>query len=162
MSHQAVRILLEDVKKSLTDKGSFGYGRLSDYNAIKDKRYPYVWADPFVIRPQYTDNTHNYTKNFQVVLSFIDLQPEGEEDTEKQYVLVMDRMSDYADKYINKLNASSTGAEDGSIELATQKLLITNMVLDPIIKRFSDVVTGYQLSFNLLVPDTFDYCSIYD
>lgn len=161
MSHKAVRLLLQDVAHSLGDKIQFGYGRLSDFNAIKDKKYPYVWADPFEITPSFTEDRYNFTKAFNISISFMTMEKEGEASTEKDYPLNMDAMSDLADQFINKLNADTTGAEDNTIALATQKLLITRMSLQPYIKRFSDIVTGYTLSFTLTIPDTFDYCSIY-
>lgn len=161
MSHKAVRLLLQDVARSLGNKVQFGYGRLSDFNAIKDKKYPYVWADPLEIAPSFTEDRYNYTKIFDVSVNFMTMEREGEAATEKDYPLNMDDMSDLADQFINKLNADSPGAEDNTISLATQKLLITGMNLSPYIKRFSDVVTGYNLSFKLTVPDTFDYCSLY-
>jgi len=161
MSHKAVRTLIEDVARSLGDKVQFGYGRLSDFNAIKDKKYPYAWLDPLEIQPAFTEDRYNYTKDFSISISFMTLEKDGEASIEKDYSLNMDDMSDLADQFINKLNASDTHAEDNTIALATQKLTISGMRLLPYIKRFSDVVTGYTLTFTLNTPDTFDYCSIY-
>lgn len=161
MSHKAVRLLLQDVAQSLGDKIQFGYGRLSDFNAIKDKKYPYIWADPFEISPSFTEDRYNFTKQFAISISFMTLEQQGAASTEKDYPANMDDMSDLADKFINKLNADGTGPEDNTFALATQKLTITGMRMQPYIKRFSDIVTGYTLSFTLTVPDMFDYCSIY-
>ncbi len=158
MNHKAVRDLLSDITKSLDPTISFGYGRLSDFNKIRDKKYPYIWSDVVSKSGSYTDNAINLTSTYAVTLSFLDKDETANDENQTNPVL--DKMMDLSDEFINKLNLSDFN--ESELATITDTLQITNITQNRVIKDHADILTGWVVSFSLIVPDDFDYCSIYD
>lgn len=155
MSHKGIRLLLEDTAKSLGDDIQFDYGRTSDFNLIRDKRYPFILVLPFDVTASFTvNNTYNYIKVYQVASAFYQL--DREDSDQSQYALIMDEMNELADKFVNKLNFFIEKCND----LDSDTIVITNISQSPIIKKSGDIVSGYMMAFNLQVSDTFNYCEI--
>lgn len=158
MNHKAVRDLLSDTSKSLDPSVSFGYGRLSDFNKIRDKKYPYIWSDVVSGSGSYTENAINLTKTYGVTLSFLD-KDETANDQE-QTNPILDAMSNLSDGFINKLNLSDF--DETELATLTAMIQITNITHTRVIKDHADILSGWVVSFNLITPDDFDYCSIYE
>lgn len=161
MSHRAVRLLIRDAVKSVRDEVQFIYGRKSDANAVKNKRLPFVTLSPLTSTANLTDDSFNLTTTYSIGLVFYrmdDLQG-NEEGTAK----VLDEMADFADKAIQYLNRSGEdygeSIQDG---LTTDMVKLSNIRKEAVIKVMSDMLTGWIVEFDLIVPDNFDYCSIYD
>lgn len=152
MSHKGVRMLIEDVAKQLGDDIQFTYARPSDFNNLRDKRYPFISLDPLTAVPFYAvDNTRNYMKRWSVALAFYELDQESSDQT--QYVTILDEMDALVDEFINRLNqyAYDRDADD---------VLITGISQTPFIKVMADILTGFTLTFTLETPDTFNYCGL--
>ena len=150
MSHRDVRQFIEDTAKSLATDIQFTYARTSDFNIIKDKKYPYIVLDPLSSTPAFSnEGVSNYTKAWACSMAFYQLDDMA--STADQYKLILDQMDSYVDKFINKLNRYSTMSDE---------VLIQNISQTPFIKTTADVLTGYLLSFTLLVSDQFEYCEI--
>lgn len=149
MSHKSIRLLIQDTAKSLADNIQFTYARTSDFNVIRDKKYPFITLDPITATPQFaTDGVLNYMKAWTCSMAFYQLDKEG--STGDEYALILDEMDGYVDKFINKLNRFTYDSD---------KLLIQNVNQQPFVKATADILTGYLLTFTLLVEDTFDYCA---
>lgn len=159
MGHKAVRDFLSDKVRSLDDNIKFGYGRVSDFNQIKDKQYPYVWCDPLLSTINVDEN---FTETYSVSLFFYSY--DEMDSTEDQYKLLLDQADNNVQAFI-RLISESLQTED-SLSLVeryqTRNVGISNVTKEPIIKVLADCITGWILRFNLTVPDQFDYCSIYD
>lgn len=159
MSHHAVRTLISDTLKSVDDSVLFAYARASDFNSLGIKDDKRVRLDPLRQTLEYSEGSYNLSKQYQVILVFYILDElQGAEEATANKLDLMDELSD---KFINKLNLFAFN-EDTTDEISSQNTEITSMRKEPIIKVTADCVTGWVLSFNFTVPDTFDYCSLYE
>lgn len=149
MSHKSIRLLIQDTAKSLADNIQFTYARTSDFNVMRDKKYPFITLDPIASAPQFaTDGVTNYMKAWTCQMAFYQLDKEG--STQEEYAPILDEMDSYVDKFINKLNTFTHDSD---------KLVIQSINQQPFVKATADILTGYLLTFTLFVEDTFDYCA---
>lgn len=154
MSHKGIRLLIEDTAKSLGDDIQFTYARTSDFNMMRDKRYPFIVLDPLTAAPVYTDNNvSNFMKTWTANMAFYQLDQEG--STQQDYAKILDEMDGYVDNFLNKLNFYS-----GSQSITSNEIVITSMGQTPFIKATADVLTGYILTLQLQVNDQFNYCGL--
>lgn len=150
MSHKSVRLLIEDVAKSLGDNIQFTYARTSDFNAEQDKKYPYIVLDPLTAGAEFAvDGVYNYSKTWNCNMAFYGLDNMGSD--QDHYKLILDEMGDYVDNFVNKLNKYAYDSD---------KILIASINQTAFIKTTKDVLTGFLLTFSLSVQDDFDYCAI--
>jgi hypothetical protein len=154
MGHQAVRLFIQDVAESLRDDVKFGYGRASDFNQIKDKQYPYIWLDPLQSTVATTEDNIGFYETYSVNLSFYKF--DEMDSTEEQYKLILDDVDDLVQKFIRKIQEDND--DDYTTGLKTWNTSIANISKQPFIKVMADVLTGFILTFDLTVPDQFDYC----
>lgn len=154
MSHKGIRSLIEDVSKSLGNDIQFTYARTSDFNLLRDKRYPFISCDPITAAAVYTDNNvSNYMKTWSCQMAFYQLDKEGSDQDE--YKLILDFTDDLVDKFINKMNFYAFGACVDSDDI-----IITGINQTPFVKATSDILTGHILSFQVQVTDQFNYCGL--
>jgi hypothetical protein len=153
--HESVRLFLRDIVKSLRDDIQFSYSRQSDFNSTKDKNNVCVHLDPLSGTPQIVDTSIH--TNYSVAMLFY--KQGQKDDTEEQFVPILDDTADVLEKFLRKLNRYG---EDESGEINTDVIQVQSIRQEPAIKVLADVFTGWILTFNLIVPDTFDYCTIYD
>jgi len=154
MSHKGIRLLIEDVAKSLGDDIQFTYARTSDFNNLRDKRYPFISLDPLTSVPFYAiDNTRNYMKRWAAQMAFYQLDNESSDQT--QYAKILDEMDTYVDNFLNTLNMKATG-----LCVDSDDILITNMGQQSFIKTTADTLTGWILTLQIEVSDQFNYCEI--
>jgi ATP:corrinoid adenosyltransferase len=153
VSHKGIRVLLEDTARSLGDDIQFDYGRTSDFNQLRDKRYPFISVSPLTASASYTvNNVFNYAKTYQVSAAFYQL--DREDSGQDQYALILDEMNALADNFINKLNYYMETC------LSSDELIITGVSQQPFIKATADILTGYIMTFSVQVTDDFNYCGL--
>lgn len=151
MSHKSIRLLIEDTAKSLGDDIQFTYGRTSDFNLLRDKRYPFITSDPLVGTPLFSvNNTSNYMKSWRGMLAFYEL--DKADSTEEQYTLILDDVDKLVDKFLIKLNYYSD-------EFGGAGIVIIPGQQEPFIKATADILTGYTLPIQITVPDDWEYCA---
>lgn len=159
MSYQAVRILIEDTIRSIDDSVMFAHARDSDFNSVgirEDKRVQLTPMEPLT-EPATAE--HNSTKTFTIKMVFYKL--DSLSTAEDFTTNILDEMDILSDKFIHKLNVFTLEYE--SAEVSSSTIEIVNMQPKrPVIKVTADCVTGFIVSFGLIVPDVFDYCSLYD
>lgn len=160
MSHHSVRTLLKDTVRSVSNDLEFHYGRPSDINMAPNKSLTRVETYLLEGRPAYQVNSSsNYAKTWNITMLFY--KKDSTDSTEEEYCNILDDVDEIVDKFINKLNrAEESGADDQL--LSTDSITLSGFQQIPVIKDTTDIVTGWSLSFQMIVPDTFDYCSIYD
>lgn len=161
MSHQSVRLLIQDACKSVRDRVVFVYGRTSDVNAIKDKKLPFVNLSPLTSTGSFINDSSTLTTTYAVRLVFYKLDNlQGAED---ETAKILDEMSDFADKAIAFLNRSGEDyGESIQLDVTTDDVVITNLRKEPVIKVLTDCLSGWIVELDLTVPDKFDYCSLYE
>lgn len=154
MSHRSVRLLIENVAKSLSDAIQFGYGRRSDFNQTPDKKSEIIWLLPLDANPGYTVNgdTENYQKTWNCIVVF--LAVDKTDSTGDEYKHVLDATDSLLDRFVNRLNDWSMNSTDvvGAVTLRNFNQLNQ-------IKKDADIFTGWFLSFQMVVSDDFEYCT---
>lgn len=154
MSHKGIRLLIEDVSKSLGNDIQFTYARTSDFNQTPKQRYPFIVLDLITATPRYADNNvSNYMKQWNCSMAFYLM--DDADSTQEQYTPLLDETDDLVDKFINKLNFYAFGSETNS-----DSLVIQNMSQTPFVKMTAQILTGHLLTFQLLVNDQFNYCGL--
>lgn len=152
MSHKGIRLLIQDVAQSLGDDIQFTYARPSDFNILKDKRYPFISLDLLTASTSYADNdVSNYSKTWSASMAFYQLDTEA--SGQEEYGKILDFTDELVDKFVNKLNFYSLKADS---------IIITNMNQTAFIKAMADVLTGHLLTFNVTLNDDFNYCGLHD
>lgn len=154
MSHKGIRSLIEDVSKSLGNDIQFTYARTSDFNLIRDKRYPFISLDPITAAASYTvNNVSNYMKTWTCSMAFYQIDKEASDQDE--YKLILDFTDDLVDRFINKLNSYAFGSCINSDDI-----IITGISQTPFVKATADILTGHLLTFQVQVTDQFNYCGL--
>jgi hypothetical protein len=154
MSHKGIRSLIEDVSKSLGNDIQFTYARTSDFNQIRDKRYPFITLDPISAVPTFSvNNTSNYMKTWACSMAFYMLDKEA--SVESEYAEILDSTDTLVDNFINKLNFYAYNQC-----ITSDEIVITSVNQTPFIKATADILTGHLLTFNLQVTDQFNYCGL--
>lgn len=151
MSHKSIRLLIEDVVKSLRDDIGFEYGRTSDFNiGASSKVFSYFCnLDVMAAVPNYAvDGVFNYSKSWLCSMAFYgkDTSASLAEDYQK----ILDETDSFVDQFINKLNFFTNQSD---------KLLIQAMRQEGFIKQTSAILTGHLLTFTVQVQDDFNYCA---
>lgn len=152
MSHRSVRLLLEDVAKSLADNIQFGYGRRSEFNMIEGKSYPYIWLMPLTGGRRFINNNTTKTKTWNVAILFLDV--DRADANEKESERIHDEQDDTVDKYLQRLDDWSQTSKDILGDLTIQN---DNQV--PFYKDDSGIHTGWFVTFQIVVSDQFEYCT---
>ena len=147
MSHKAIRLLIEDTVKALQDDIDYTYGRLTDFNQKEKKMFTFVNTSPLEAIPGYrsNNNTTNYMKAWGVEMAFVKICASNPE----KYTEALDEMDALVDSFLNRLNF---------FELQSDQLTVQSVSQSPRINVLADIVTGYVLTFQMLVSDNFDYC----
>lgn len=145
MSHKGIRLLIEDTARSLGDDIQFTYGRDSDFNILRDKRYPFIQLDLLNSAASFSvNNVSNYSKGWNVFLLFHQLDNEASDQDE--YKIILDDMDHLLDKFVQQLNKHDD-------------IIIQGINQQPFIKATADTLTGWTLSFQLIINDNWDYCA---
>lgn len=152
MSHKSVVALIQDTVSKLGDGIEFGDGRTSDFNIQGHQAKNIIWLDPLNAQPAYTVNgVSNYQKLWNVNLIFY--QKDRVDSSPKEYNNILSSTDVILDKFVNTLNFFIDGSDD---------LVISGFNQQNFIKVTAHVLTGWTLTFNLLVPDSFEYCIEHD
>jgi len=155
MSHNAVRLLLKDTADNLSTAVSFGYGQASYFNKIKDKGYPYIWLDPLVSTIQVNEDNLLTTEIYTCSVTIYKF--DDPDSLPGAYELILDQTDEIAQEFIRDLNEKLE--DNGSLAtIQRANVTLSNISKQPFIKKMADVLTGFVLTFDLTVPDKFDYC----
>jgi hypothetical protein len=149
MSHASVKLLLQDVAKSLADNVQFGYGRRSEFNMITQKRYPYIWLQPLTSNIRQNEKT--ITTIWSGRIAFMDLDTADAD--EKQSEVILNRMYTLMERYYHFL--------DDFFERSTDiigAITIQSFVSQPFYKDDSGIHTGWFADFQIVTSDNFEYC----
>lgn len=159
MSHKAVRQLIRDTAKSLGDSIQFVYARATDFNAIRDKKYPFIQLELLNANASFNESNVTLNSSYPVAMTFYQLDSlTGAED---QTTNILDQTDDLAQAFMRKMNLYSF-SEDDTVAIATKNIVLTNFKMQSFVKMTTDCLTGWIVRFDMEVPDDFDYCSLYD
>lgn len=148
MSHKAIRTLIEETAKSLQDDIQYSYGTQADFDLNIKKALTLINTSLLTASPSYTVNgVSNFMKLWRIQMAFCyqPVQQYGSTDYEKH----LDDMDGLVDSFINRLNFFTPMSGTFVIQSINQ---------EPFVGLFSALLTGYILTFNMLVSDDFQYC----
>lgn len=159
MSHKAVRQLIRDTAKSLGDSIEFVYARKTDFNSIRDKKYPFIQLELLNSSASLNENNVTLNASYPVAMTFYQLDSlTGAED---ETTNILDITDDLVQSFMRKMNLYSF-TEDDSVVVSTKNITLSNFKMQSFVKMTTDCLTGWILTFDMEVPDYFDYCSLYD
>lgn len=148
MSHKGLRKLLQDTAQKLGDDILVVYGKDTDFNQMRDKRYKAINISPLVAGAEFAvDGVTNYSKTWQVSMAFYDL--DNAASVQEEYTKILDEIDSLVDKFVVNLNFY-TQTSDG--------ILISSITQTPFIKAMADILTGYILTFSVQLTEDFNYC----
>jgi hypothetical protein len=150
MSHQSVRLLLEDVAKSLADNICFSFGRESEFNNLKTKENRYIWLLPMTANFPISDTTR--TKTWNIALLFMDV--DRFDASNKETNIIHDELDVVVDKFIHRLDDWSQTQQD-----TVGAITLSGVRQSPFFKDQAGVVSGWRVDFTMQVPDLFEYCT---
>lgn len=153
MSHQSVRLLLQDVAKSLADNIQFGYGRHSEFNMLQGVSYPWRWLLPMTAQPFFAVNdVEHYQKLWNIAMLFFDKDEFDAAAGPSNDIL--DVQDAGVDAFIQRLNDWSMKLED-----TVGAVTLRGFNQQPFYKDDAGIHTGWLLTFQMIVPDDFEYCT---
>lgn len=154
MSYQSVRLLIEDVAKSLADNIQFSSGRHSEFNMKQNVTYPWIWLLPITANPRFAVNdVEHYEKTWNIALLFFD--KDAFDATEGPSNDILDAQDHTVDRFILRLNEWSRVASQDIVGDVT----LRGFNQQPFYKDDAGIHTGWLLTFAMTVPDDFEYCS---
>jgi len=147
MSHKSIRKLIEDAATGLQDDIDYTYGKTTDFNQEEKKSFTYINTSPLNSIPGFRTDGTNYMKQWNVQMAFLKI--DKEDSDQEDYSQILDEMDKLVDRFIVNLNFFQAKSDSFVLTVTSQ---------DPAIKVMADIVTGWILSFNILVNDDFEYC----
>lgn len=153
MSHQSVRLLLKDVAKSLADNIQFDAGRHSEFNMKQNISYPWIWLLPITAQPQFAVNeVEHFQKVWNINLLFFDKDLFDNINGPSNQIL--DEQDETVDKFIHRLNDYSMKVSD-----TVGAITLRGFNQQPFYKDDAGIHTGWLLTFQMVTPDSFEYCT---
>ena len=165
MSQKSVRLLISDTIAALTDNIKFFFATPADFNSIEDKKDPLARLELLKYKASFTSGRQTLLKIYPIEITFY--QHDDPNAAEEATMNVLDTVDKYVDEFIRRLNVfdmplvNSLSPNIIDPPISSGNIVISEISVQPFKKQTSDCLTGYVLTFNLEVPDDFDYCSIY-
>jgi len=151
MSHQSVRFLLRDVSNSLADNIEFWGGREEEFNNLKSKATKYRWLLPLnANRSPYNNQTR--IKTWNVAIRFMQ-KDDFDANAEKTNYL-HDDVDIQVDQFLQRLDDWSQTSND-----IVGDVTIQSVTQQPFYKKTADIYSGWELRFQLVTSDDFEYCT---
>ena len=115
--------------------------------------YPWIWLLPITVQPQFAVNdVEHFQKVWNIALLFFD--KDAFDSTEGPSNKILDEQDETVDKFIHRLNDFSMKVSDtmGAITLR-------GFNQQPFYKDDAGIHTGWLLTFQIVTPDDFLYCT---
>lgn len=149
MKRSEVRTFIEAGVTAVDASMTFGSGRITEWNAARDNRYPGVWWE--------SDQTlGTEITNFTLPLDSWPIRvhigkKDAQDSSAAQYEALIDDCDLIAQKLVRQYNQILEGANENMVS-------ISGINREPFIKKHADLITGVILSFTLSLPDTTNLC----
>jgi len=148
VSHKSIRKLIQDTALGLQDDIHYSYGKTTDFNQEEKKKLLMVNTSLLTASASYRDNNvSNYMKQWTVQMVFYKF--DTEDSTAEDYSKILDETDHLVDRFINDLNMFVYDSD---------KIVITSVSQQAVVKVLADILTGHMLTFQMLVNDDFEYC----
>lgn len=141
MSHKALRLLVEDTVKSLTDTVQYSYGEEEDFAQADKKDFLMVNTTLMPATAVFAvDGVVNYSKTWVIRTAWYRFDTLSSID----YYKIHDEIDPLCDRFVNTLNRRDD-------------LVVLSVSQDPFVKVF-DILTGYLQQITVRLNDDFSYC----
>jgi len=161
MNYNALYKFLRDISQSLDLSVKFFHGRKEILNLTSPNRPLYIYSLPFTSSGSLTATTMQVNEVWQANLIFY-MQDQGDsaidqnqENSMQAEIEILTIVENAASKFIHYVNENELNED---LSLAADKLTINSFTKSPAIKDTAQMLTGFLVTLNLLVPDDFDYC----
>ncbi len=154
--HEKVETFISDTVMKVRDDIDYSYARQTAFNSQSDKGPVCVTLDPL---RHVTDPQNNFLTNYSCNMFFY--VHDKKDGTEKEYNDCLNQAAEIKEVFERLLNRAIE-EEDQTKEIRTDNTVISTITWDPVIRATVDCLTGWIGSFTLGVPDTFNYCSVYE
>ena len=145
MTREQVRTYIEDGIKLLSTNLGFNSGRITEFNSERSNGYPFAWLESLSVSSDIPNQTPIDTWSIVIHIAQKDAMDSKPDD----YEAIVD-VSDYIAQQLQK----KYNAEVSGFKLITME----GMTREPFIKKHADCLTGVIFSFNLIAPDTANFC----
>lgn len=156
MKREAVRTFLKAGADAV--KIHFSAGRLTEFNKVKDKGFPFGWVHDLSTKSDLGGSGATLIDNWSVQIRIAKL--DKTDSIEDQYELIINECDHIARQLIWQYNIILYSSSN--VTTANQDLykLITLSDIDrvPFYKWGADCLTGVDLTFTLNTPDKTDVC----
>lgn len=156
MTRYQIRLFLQAGADAV--KVYFDAGRLTEFNSMKDKGFPFSWVEELKPKTTFGGSGASLIDDWSVKIRIAKLdKPDSIQD---QYESIVDDCDDIARKLIWQYNivlqtsSNITTANQDLYKLVT----LSDVSRDPFYKWGADPLTGVDLSFTLNSPDKTDVC----
>ena len=161
MNYLALYDYLKDITQSLDLTVKFFHGRKELLNLTDNNKPVYVYSLPFISSGGYT-TSQQADENWQVNLFVYQQdQPDSGIDQNDQVSMqaearILSITKQVVDKIVHYVN-DNTISED--LEYASEFITVTSFNCQPVIRDTAQMLTGWLVTLNLKVDDSFDYCT---
>lgn len=161
MNYKAVYQFLHDISQSLDLTVKFFHGRKEFLNLTSSDKPLYIYSLPFTSSGSLTEATQQVNETWQVNLIFYMQDQEdssidqNNEDGLQDEIRILTIAENAASKFIHFVNENELSDD---LSDAADKLTLVSFSKNPAIKDTAQILTGFLVTLNLLVPDDFDYC----
>lgn len=154
--HEQVELFLSTIVKSVRDDIDYAYARQSDFNSIPDKSIVCCTLDPL----NHLENPNtNFTTDYPVNMFFY--MQDDKDGTEAEWQERLNKTAEIVEIFTRKLNRAIED-EDQTEGIRTDNTSMSPVQVSAAIRVLADCFTGWTVSFTLTIPDTFNYCAVYD
>jgi hypothetical protein len=152
MLYKSLYTLLKEAADDLPFDNEFAHGRCSDINIFADNnKSTLIWLSPLRSTFTFQSQGNRLFSNYTIEIAFYN--QDSIDSTNEATRKILETTDKLATKYLLDLNqkvlTSSTISDD---------VTITNGNKESFIKVTKSILTGQLLTFNILLPDDFDYC----
>ncbi len=153
MSHQSVRYLLRDVSNSLADNIEFKGGRETEFNNLIAKganKTHYRWLLPMTGAISFANQTRTTTWSIAILF----MQQDNFDASADQTNKIHDETDIAVGKFLQRLDDWSLTQTD-----TVGDITINGITKTPFYKDQAGVYSGWLVRFQLITPDSFEYCT---
>ena len=145
MTREQVRTYIEDGINLLSTNLGFGSGRITEFNSERSNDYPFAWLESLSVSSDIPNQTPIDTWSINIRIA----QKDALDSMPEQYESLIDKSDYIAQQLQKKYNAEVSGFKLIKME---------GMSRTPFVKKHADILSGVDFSFNLIAPDTANFC----
>lgn len=136
----------------------FDAGRLTEFNSMKDKGYPFAWLETLEPASDFGGSGATLIDDWDVAIHIGKI--DKLDSVQDQYEAIVDECDFIAQKLINQYNLilSESTAISQTLRDLYKLVSLSSFRREPFYKKHADVVTGVILTFNLNAPDKTNVC----